>query len=157
MANNGQRIRMNDRMSISKLANVLAAPRKTINDWSNSNDHKHLIVEVLQEIGENELMAIMKRIDEREGIKRYSQIDLAETFISIFPNIEKLAIDYQNPNLEGQPSLVLKHKTDDTKRMMVLFKNRLPNLIKLREQVTGYYNNFLALASDGITVVFYCI
>jgi len=91
----------------------------------------------------------LKRIEEREGMERYSQSDLVEIFISIFPTIEKLAIDYQDPNLEGQPSLLLKHKTDDTKRMMILFKNRLPNLIKLREQVTGNYNNFLA---RGITL-----
>ena len=138
-------------MSISRLATLFTAPRKTISDWSNSNDHRHMIVEVLQEIGESELINILQRIEEREGIKRYSLESLMNTFISIFPKVDKLTVDYLTPEnpFNARAYLLSKHKDNENRAMMFLFKNRLPNLIKLQEQVTKYYNDFLA---QGIVI-----
>ena len=133
-------------MSISRIANLLTAPRKTISDWSNSNDHKHMIVEVLQEIGESELINIIQRIEEREGIKKYSLESLISIFVSIFPKIDTLTVNYLTPEnpFNTRPYLLSKHKDNENRAMMFLFKNRLPNLSKLQEQVNNYYKEFLA-------------
>ena len=138
---------MHNRMSISKLSKKLEAPRKTLNDWNNRDDWRKTIIDIIQEIGESELDKILTKLDEKKGIKKYTQEEIFQLLISIFPTLN-LFSDYNVPSVPLFNSLnylVSTHKHKQDTYMIFIFDT--DSFLKSKKLI-DYTNKFFRDAEN---------
>ena len=128
---------MSKKLSITTLANLLGAPRKTFNDWDKTTDYRKIIIELLKHLGEDEIKKIIGDMEKNEVIKIYTTKDLLKIFMKKFKTITSIGDEYEMymPQLFGSGAL-LKHKNKNYK-LQVRFKIRLPNLLTLNELLSN--------------------
>ena len=137
---------MSKKISISRLANLFGAPRKTLNDWNNREDWRKNIIEVFQEIGSDKLVEILATIDEKKGIKRYTQDEIMDLFISIFSKLD-LNAKYEVPRKYPFGNIIYssKHKNKENTFMIYIFDRiSFGKPINLEKYATELYNDALA-------------
>ena len=124
---------MSKKLSITTLANLLGAPRKTFNDWDKTTDYRKIIIELLKHLGEDEIKKIIGDIEKNKILKIYNVRDLLKIFMQKFKTITSIGDEYElyMPQPFGSGAL-LKHKNKNYK-LQVRFKSRLPNLLTLNE------------------------
>lgn len=143
-----KRENMKKSLPISKLAKLLGAPRKTFSDWDNGSDYKKLIIEIFQVLGEDEINILIEKLKKTKGINIYTKEDLIARFVSLFPKIETVSNEYDLPK-NTKDLLLLNHKLDKNKKMMLLFLNRLPSFKVFISKMEEHYREF---SYQGITL-----
>ena len=128
---------MSKKLSITTLANLLGAPRKTFNDWDKTTDYRKIIIELLKHLGEDEIKKIIGDIEKNKILKIYNVRDLLKIFMQKFKTITSIGDEYElyMPQPFGSGAL-LKHKNKNYK-LQVRFKSRLPNLLTLNELLSN--------------------
>ncbi len=139
-------------MPITKLANLLSAPRKTFNDWNNGQDYKKLIIEILQHLGEEKIKELLDEIEETDSFRIYSKEDIRKRFLSMFPSLAKYSHEYKLfklPFSDINDFIKLQHKRHDNEFIIFLDLLRLSRLSLLEKTVKEYHSN---AAIDGINL-----